>query len=233
MASSDRDVRAEIYAAADRQVVPRELLLALCIAESECNPRAERWGRHNDAALTAIAADDMEDLEHTIALINVETPGDISFGITQQTWRWSGEYDGTNRPRSILAFRDKYFDIKHALEVAAKRIKPFLNLGDLVQTLCRYNKPNATPTPATVKRYSDSLRRAVKIIAEETTVDSEFWFDGGFLALADELGRDVVGDPIENEKDLTSSYRVQMTTKGMMVYSKEGNRAHFFEGAQL
>ncbi len=52
----------------------------------------------------------------------------------------------------------------------------------------------------------------------------------GFEAKAAELGRDIVGDPLEDEQDLTANYRIQTTTKGIMLYSKKANKVHFIAG---
>ncbi len=53
-------------------------------------------------------------------------------------------------------------------------------------------------------------------------------FQFGFKDLADKLGADKVGEPIEEEHyfpdGLTS---LQQTTKGLMVYSREGNACGF------
>lgn len=57
----------------------------------------------------------------------------------------------------------------------------------------------------------------------------------GFRALADQLGAEIVGEPLEDEHywpDGTTS--VQMTSKGLMWYSKTANKAAFipFEQGQ-
>lgn len=55
----------------------------------------------------------------------------------------------------------------------------------------------------------------------------EFEFHFGFEAKANELGRDVVGDPIENETYISDILSFQMTTKGIMLYSKNANTVKF------
>jgi len=50
----------------------------------------------------------------------------------------------------------------------------------------------------------------------------------GFKTLADQLGKDVVGEPLEDEHpwpDGTAA--VQMTSKGLMWYSRGANKAAF------
>ncbi len=54
----------------------------------------------------------------------------------------------------------------------------------------------------------------------------------GFKALADRLGRDVVGDPVEDETYWPDGeHSLQITTTGLMIYSKVGNTAHFIPAA--
>ncbi len=56
----------------------------------------------------------------------------------------------------------------------------------------------------------------------------------GFKDLADQLGPDVVGEPVEDEQYFPDgSHSLQMTTKGLMVYSKTGNTTHFLPAAPL
>ncbi len=54
----------------------------------------------------------------------------------------------------------------------------------------------------------------------------EFIF--GFKDLAERLSPDVVGDPVEDEGYFPDgSHSLQVTTKGVMIYSKEGNQSGF------
>ena len=53
----------------------------------------------------------------------------------------------------------------------------------------------------------------------------EFHF--GFEAKANELGRDVVGDPIMDEEYIGENYSYQFTTTGKMEYSKKANTVKF------
>jgi N-acetyl-anhydromuramyl-L-alanine amidase AmpD len=52
----------------------------------------------------------------------------------------------------------------------------------------------------------------------------------GFRALADRFGPDAVGEPVEDEGPIGEPYNAQMATKGFMIFSKQGNQAHFFRG---
>ena len=58
--------------------------------------------------------------------------------------------------------------------------------------------------------------------------DTVYEFVLGFKDLANRLGKDVVGTPVESEHygpDGTTG--IQTTTKGVMWYSKVGNQAGF------
>lgn len=141
MPSPTRDdaIRAAL-GAADDAGIPRLLMLALGIAESNLNPLAERWGsaQNTPSAKEALAAGDLQRL----AEIREQAGNDVSFGAWQQTWRWSAEFDGTQEIAKILAMREKYFDPTHAAAVAAARIAPYWHrYGDPLEALCRYNKP--------------------------------------------------------------------------------------------
>lgn len=56
----------------------------------------------------------------------------------------------------------------------------------------------------------------------------------GFKKLADRLGPDVVGQPLENQDYITTKLggelAIQFTTTGVMLYSKQADREHFFPG---
>ena len=49
----------------------------------------------------------------------------------------------------------------------------------------------------------------------------------GFRELAERLGRDLVGEPLEDEERVAPWLAVQFTSQGMMVYSGRANRAGF------
>lgn len=58
----------------------------------------------------------------------------------------------------------------------------------------------------------------------------EFLF--GFLDLAVRLGAEVVGEPVEDETYWPDgTHSLQMTTKGLMIYSREGNQPLFLPAA--
>ncbi len=60
----------------------------------------------------------------------------------------------------------------------------------------------------------------------------EFIF--GFKDLAERLGTDTVGEPIEDEHYFPDGQTsLQQTTKGLMVYSAEGNQAGFLPFAEV
>jgi hypothetical protein len=66
-------------------------------------------------------------------------------------------------------------------------------------------------------------------IPEEPTVP-EFQF--GFKAKADELGPEVVGEPLEDEQYIGDNVSMQFTTTGVMMYSKQANIVHFLAGSK-
>lgn len=69
------------------------------------------------------------------------------------------------------------------------------------------------------------------LLLEDEHMAPEFRF--GFKALADELGPAIVGEPVEDEAYFpTGSHSLQVTSKGLMVYSKEGNKAGFLSFRQ-
>lgn len=53
-------------------------------------------------------------------------------------------------------------------------------------------------------------------------------FRYGFKDLAERLGREVVGEPLMDEQYIGDAFSVQFTTRGVMIYHKAANRAHFF-----
>jgi hypothetical protein len=61
--------------------------------------------------------------------------------------------------------------------------------------------------------------------------EHEFLF--GIKAKAEELGADVVGEPIESEGYFPDgSHSLQQTTKGLFIYSKVGNQVGFLPFAE-
>src|SRR4051812_28395879 len=105
-----------VYQIADEYGLPRELLLSLVEAESGRTSAAERWYQYTTAAKEAIAAQDYGRLQAIVdAITQSSNSDDISFGCTQQTWRWSDEYaalygkdlSGRNDLDAIIGFRQK------------------------------------------------------------------------------------------------------------------------------
>ncbi len=151
-----------LNAEAARHNLPPELPLALAIAESEVSVRAQRWGRHTAAALAALTADDRGALADLVAAVERETPGDISFGLFQQTVRWADEGDHSTSLENIFAIRDLYFEPGYATAVAVGELGLYWRRhGDALEALCRYNKPSVPGADNPHRgRYLDSLERA-------------------------------------------------------------------------
>lgn len=55
-------------------------------------------------------------------------------------------------------------------------------------------------------------------------------FQFGFKEKAEQLGAAIVGSPLENEHYLGELHSIQMTTKGIMLYSKAANTVKFMAG---
>lgn len=142
----ERIVRAAISVANDAGQPPL-LLLALAVAESDLDPRAERWAGRTGEAKAAIAAGDLVGLRRVLELVERERPGDVSFGLCQPTWKWRDpdEFPGAAADDlyAILAYRERYFDPVYALRRGARRLAPYWRRyrPDVLATLSRYNKP--------------------------------------------------------------------------------------------
>src|SRR4051794_17965999 len=67
------------------------------------------------------------------------------------------------------------------------------------------------------------------LATKETATMPEFVL--GFKALADKLGPNVVGDPLQDQIQVDENYALQMTTLGLLWFSRGGNQAHFFRRA--
>lgn len=59
---------------------------------------------------------------------------------------------------------------------------------------------------------------------------TDYAFHFGFDAKAKELGKEIAGEPLENETYISENYSLQMTSTGLMIYSKTANRVHFLKG---
>ncbi len=125
-APSKQDIIDGAIAVADEAGLPRDLMLALCLAESgEGLQSLERWYLYTVAANAAIVHRDRAALQGILDRIAAAGTNDISFGPCHQTWRWSPEYNGQPYDlQSILEFRKLYIqDHGHALRVARDQIK--------------------------------------------------------------------------------------------------------------
>jgi hypothetical protein len=156
--------RAEIIAisnaAADAAGIPRVLLLAAAIAESNLNPDARRPKSPSD---------------------DQRFWPDVSFGAWQQTVRWSAEYikqaskNGTNPAAfpgagTIAIVGALYLDPEYAAEVAAAQLKPKYRPAEedaVFKALCRYNWPAGGGAPkgdAQAQNYRRGIVEAERIL---------------------------------------------------------------------
>lgn len=177
-----QDIRPALLAAAEAAGIPARLVLACAIAESELNPRAERWGRRTDEARAAIAAGNRTALN---GIVGRAWP-DISFGYGQRIVKYHYVGDGSRTLENVLSVRQYVFD--HPEEDLAK-MASFLAqklaqaaggdlgpcggdvlLGALVAYNCgHYPKPGERywlERSTTVARYRDGLERAKAALAE-------------------------------------------------------------------
>jgi hypothetical protein len=85
-------------------------------------------------------------------------------------------------------------------------------------------------TPARLALFMDppTVTRVPEPTPEPEPDMPEYKF--GFKAKADELGPAVVGNPLEDEYYIGDHHSIQMTEKGVMVYSKEANAVRFLAG---
>lgn len=149
---------------ADAVGLPRVLLLACAIAESNLRPDARR------------PADPAQDAAFW---------PDVSYGPWQQTVRWSQEYrdwclhdapghDPNAYPGLdvVEAVFDHYRDVEHAARVAAAQLKRHYRPGEPdaeFKALCRYNWPQgggAPKSPAVAENYRRGLAEARAILGE-------------------------------------------------------------------
>lgn len=243
------ELRQLIYGIADEYGLPRELVLALAQAESGCNSDAERWYSYTREAKEAIAANDTQRLQTIVdSITNYHHSDDISFGCMQQTWRWSDEYAqqygkslvGRNDLAAIMDFRSKYLDPEVALRNAAPKLVRILARpdvqGDILMALYKWNRAavGVMPPPGNQLNYQRSLEQAQKWIEEDAVSEDqpvpEHSFQFGFENKANELGAEIVGEPVEDEREISEHHTVQTTTTGVMWFQKESGVVHFLEG---
>jgi hypothetical protein len=171
-APSRQDIIDGAVAVADEAGLPRDLMLALCLAESgEGLQSFERWYRFTDEAKGYIVNRDRDGLQSILDRCAAVGTADISFGPCHQTWRWSPEYNGQPYDlQSILEFRKLYLqDHGHALRVARDQIARFwATYGpDKRETLARYNKPDGSASAAARARYANMLELARGMLPAE------------------------------------------------------------------
>jgi hypothetical protein len=165
-ADTGDDLTALLSDTASAAGVPLAVLVGLGIAESELCVRSERWGRRSPRAKELLAVGDRAGLEELVRAIDAETPGDISFGLFQQTVRWADEGDHTLALENVFALRDLYFQPGHAARVAARKLAAFARVhDDPLEVLCRYNKPALPGVDNPHRaRYQESLEKARSLV---------------------------------------------------------------------
>lgn len=161
-AEARAEVVQTILAAADQWGIPRLLLLACGIAESNLIPNARRPARQTD---------------------DERMWPDVSGGIWQQTVRYDPEYAGGGvypGPSEVERVLQKQYDVTRSAHVAAQNLKQKLGLecGDpltdatddqMLRAMYRYNWPagGGRPfSPAHEQNYLRGLAEAKKILPE-------------------------------------------------------------------
>ncbi|MGH2362428.1 MAG: hypothetical protein ACRDGM_18040 [bacterium] len=236
------DVIAASNAAADSFNIPRLLMLACGIAESGLNYDAERWGDKSRFAKASIASGDLAGLQtimDDLAARNLQN--DISFGAWQQSWRYvaASESDGRYTMSNILSIRNLYFGLTRAAAYAAHQLLARLTTAQtlepssdqqrhIVMALNLYNWPAGQGKPKNAKvliNYAVGIEEAKKILATDAPPVGGNMpkFVLGFKDVADRFGHDVVGDPVADEENFNpADWRVQRTTKGLLLWHKSG-----------
>lgn len=205
---------------ADEHGVSRRLALALAWAESEFNAEAERWGGYQPRQWGGEA--------QVLDILKQAGSYDISFGLFQQTWRWSDAYlrtgvqgDGLawSLPH-ILSFRAEMLVPEVACDDALPKLRRLSeHWGDDLLVLCAWNRPSNphSVAPGVLRRYQQGLEEADRILQRGRDME----FQLGFKELADRLGSNTVGEPLTEELEVGPA-RVQFTTKGMMMWAPGG-----------
>jgi hypothetical protein len=168
-APSKQDIIDGAIAVADEVGLPRDLMLALCLAESgEGLQSFERWSAWTYDAQLCIANRDRAGLQTILDRIAGSSSNDISFGPCHQTWRWSPEYNGHSYDlQAILEMRKKYIqDHGYALRVARDQLASlWARYGpDKVETLSRYNKPDGLALGPVRARYAQMMTLAPSLL---------------------------------------------------------------------
>ena len=168
---SSRDIVVQYAkAAANAHGIPERLMVALGFAESGLKADAQRFGVSTKEFEQAEEAGDREWMQ---AVIN-KSGNDISFGAFQQTWAWSKEFNGNPKDLdAILAMREKYANIEYAANVAADRIEPYyLVYHDVLESLCRYNKPSIAGSENPNRgNYVRGMKEAATILGLDVPTD--------------------------------------------------------------
>lgn len=138
--------------AADAAGIPRILLLACAIAESNMNPRARRPGNaSNDERYWP----------------------DVSMGAWQQTVRWAAEYRGDGRypgASDVERIGNLYYDPEYAARVAASSLATKYRPDEpdaILRALARYNWPGGGGEPANAaveQNYRRGIRDATALL---------------------------------------------------------------------
>lgn len=204
--------------------IPVQLPLACGIAESNLNPRAERWGRETVLAQAAIASGDMDSLQ----VIIDRAGSDVSFGIGQRVVKY--HYYGTGQMTVQNCLNVRAYVFAHEAEdiwemcrflaprfVAAGQADLSPVDGDrLLMALCAYNAGHVplpsesywTGRASTIQRYRESLERAATMLAETSSdVHTEIHTEGPMTAIderaAEAAIKDALGAALTEEIPLT------------------------------
>lgn len=220
--SEGRDISAWLTDGAAKAGIPVQLALACGLAESNLNPRAERFGRETAAAKVALANGDMATLRAIIG----RAGNDLSFGVGQRICIYHYYGDRTNSLANVLAVRGYVFshEAEDIREMCAFLKPRYMAAGSadlspvggdrLLMALCAYNAGHP-PTPtepywrdraSTVARYREMLTQAAAMLAasqeDDMTIEEK----------AERLGPEKLGNGGQPE---TGVYEV-LTNQGLV-----------------
>lgn len=223
-----------IYRFSGGDPVITKALLGLAWAESGDRMESwDRWHKWTNEALPAIEANDRAKLQEILDRGRALGTRDYSFGpFHQSTWGLPAGVDPWELD-TVLAFRERFFDVDDAVDYAWGSIDDHIMLYGLnEQALGRYNKPDGSASAGVIKRYRDGLTAADATMAsrQEQGDEAVAQFQHGFKAKADELGADVVGEPLEDETYIGDNFSRQFTERGILFYSVIANKVHFVAG---